>query len=64
MRSPCSSPKHQEYSCMMKWGVTGFKFTSDKWCHDCLDYYKEYLQQEDKFHGSKSGRKGKAFKKS
>lgn len=47
--SKCTSNKHQEYSCLIKWGVSGKKFKVDKWCNNCIDTYshthivKEYV---------------------
>lgn len=39
--SQCTSLSHQEYSCLIKWGVSSKKFKIDKWCHNCIDAYKD-----------------------
>ena len=47
MKSPCTSSKHQEYTCLIKWGVTSKKFTVNKWCKECIDHYNHtYIVQE------------------
>ena len=37
-KSTCTSAKHSEYSCMIKWSVTS-KFDSTKWCAACKERY-------------------------
>lgn len=66
MKSPCSSNKHQEYSCMIRWGVSGFKFTADKWCEGCKIHYKESIEKEGSkvFNVTKSRGKGKTSEES
>lgn len=50
--SNCTSSKHQEYSCLIKWGVSSKKFTLNKWCDGCIKSYshtyivQEYLKKE------------------
>jgi hypothetical protein len=39
MKSTCTSGKHSEYSCMIKWSVTKLKFDSAKWCEACRIKY-------------------------
>ena len=47
MKSTCSSNKHQEYSCLIKWGVSSKKFKLDKWCDECIEYYSHtFIVQE------------------
>jgi hypothetical protein len=47
MKSPCTSNKHSEYTCLIKWGVSSKKFTVDKWCKDCIEHHnKTYIVQE------------------
>lgn len=47
MKSPCTSNKHQEYTCLIKWGVTSKKFTPNKWCKECIQHHKNtYIVQE------------------
>ena len=47
MKSPCNSPKHSEYSCMIKWGVSSKKFGVDKWCNGCIEHHnKSHIVQE------------------
>ena len=47
MKSPCTSPKHSEYTCLIKWGVTSKKFSVDKWCKECIDHHSHtYIVQE------------------
>ena len=38
-QSPCISVRHQEYSCLIKWGVSSKKFSVDKWCEGCMGHY-------------------------
>jgi hypothetical protein len=40
MKSPCTSPKHSEYTCLIKWGVSSKKFSVDKWCEGCTGHYE------------------------
>jgi hypothetical protein len=44
-KSPCNSSRHQEFSCMIKWGVTGKKFKTAKWCEGCKEHYKDSLPE-------------------
>lgn len=45
--SPCTSAKHNEYSCLIKWGVSGKKFKIEKWCEGCINHYSEtYIVKE------------------
>lgn len=45
--SPCTSAKHNEYSCLIKWGVSSKKFKVEKWCKDCIHHYSEtYIVKE------------------
>lgn len=47
MKSPCTSNKHSEYTCLIKWGVTSKKFKVDKWCKECIDHHNHtYIVQE------------------
>jgi hypothetical protein len=41
MKSPCTSNKHSEYTCLTKWGVSSKKFKVDKWCKECVNKYKD-----------------------
>ena len=53
-KSTCTSPKHQEYSCLIKWGVSSKKFTVNKWCKECIDRHthtfivQEYLTTNER----------------
>lgn len=62
----CTSKSHEDYSCMLRWSTSGFKFTAEKWCNMCKEYYKFYLEREgsEKFYGNNTGRKGSAAQKS
>ena len=40
-KSPCSSNKHSEYSCLIKWGVSSKKFSVDKWCDGCIQHHSK-----------------------
>lgn len=45
--SPCTNTKHNEYSCLIKWGVSGKKFKLEKWCEGCINHYSEtYIVKE------------------
>lgn len=52
-KSTCTSNKHQEYSCLIKWGVTSKKFSVDKWCKECVESHnkahivQEYLKEKE-----------------
>jgi hypothetical protein len=47
MKSPCTSSRHQEYTCLIKWGVSSKKFKVDKWCKECIDHHNHtYIVQE------------------
>ncbi len=47
MKSPCKSPKHSEYTCLIKWGVSSKKFSVDKWCDGCIEHHnKSHIVQE------------------
>jgi hypothetical protein len=54
MKSPCTSNRHSEYSCLIKWGVSSKKFKIDKWCKGCIDHYshthivQEYLTTNER----------------
>lgn len=53
-KSTCTSNKHSEYSCLIKWGVTSKKFSVDKWCDECVKRHnhahivQEYLKNNKK----------------
>lgn len=36
----CTSMKHQEYSCMIKWSVDK-RFGAKKWCANCINHYAD-----------------------
>ena len=60
----CTSKAHEDYSCMLRWSTSGFKFTAEKWCNACIEYYKFYLERDgEKFYASNTGGKGKTPKK-
>ena len=42
-KSYCVSLKHQEWDCLIKWGVSSFKFTAEKWCHPCTEKHEKYI---------------------
>lgn len=47
MKSPCTSNKHSEYTCLIKWGVSSKKFKVDKWCKECIQHYSHtHIVQE------------------
>jgi len=47
MKSPCTSNKHSEYTCLIKWGVSSKKFRVEKWCKNCIDHHSHtYIVQE------------------
>jgi hypothetical protein len=47
MKSPCTSNKHSEYTCLIKWGVSSKKFTVNKWCRECVQHHSHtHLVQE------------------
>lgn len=47
MKSPCTSNKHSEYTCLIKWGVSSKKFKLDKWCKECIAHHSQtYIVQE------------------
>ena len=47
IKSTCTSAKHQEYSCLIKWGVSSQKFGVDKWCKECIDSHPNtFIVQE------------------
>jgi hypothetical protein len=47
MKSPCTSNRHSEYTCLIKWGVSSKKFKVDKWCKECIDHHNHtYIVQE------------------
>lgn len=39
MKSPCTSNKHSEYTCLIKWGVSSKKFKVEKWCKECIAHH-------------------------
>ena len=68
-KSTCTSSKHQEYSCLIKWGVTSKKFSVNKWCMECISSHshtyivQEYLasnEREKEVEKPQRGRKKKA----
>lgn len=47
MKSPCTSNKHSEYTCLIKWGVSSKKFKVEKWCDGCIEHHTHtHLVQE------------------
>jgi hypothetical protein len=38
--SPCISKRHNDYDCLIRWGVSHLKWTPDKWCDPCRDHHK------------------------
>lgn len=40
MMSECKSTRHSEYDCLIKWSVSGLRFTRDKWCEACQQKYQ------------------------
>jgi len=42
--STCKATKHNEYDCIIKWGVSGKKYNSEKWCASCKEKYKTYIE--------------------
>lgn len=44
MASPCISKSHQEYYCLTKYGVSGKKFTADKWCEPCRELFHKDIE--------------------
>ena len=47
MKSPCTSSKHAEYTCLIKWGVSSKKFSVDKWCSECIEHHNHtHIVQE------------------
>ena len=33
--SPCTSKRHSDYDCLIRWSVSHKKWTPDKWCDPC-----------------------------
>jgi hypothetical protein len=54
MKSPCTSNKHSEYTCLIKWGVSSKKFKVEKWCKECIQHHshthivQEYLATNER----------------
>lgn len=46
----CTSTRHSEYDCMIRYSVSSGRFTRDKWCQPCQDRYTERATQ----HGDES----------
>ncbi len=47
MKSPCTSNRHSEYTCLIKWGVSSKKFKVEKWCKECIQHHSHtYIVQE------------------
>jgi hypothetical protein len=44
-KSHCVSNAHQEWDCIIKWSVTGFKFTAEKWCAPCQEKHSNAIQE-------------------
>ena len=44
-KSHCVNNTHQEWDCLTKWGVTGFKFTAEKWCDPCKEKHSKAIQE-------------------
>lgn len=39
MASLCSSKRHNDIDCLIRWSVTRRKFGADKWCEPCRAEY-------------------------
>lgn len=66
-KSHCISNAHQEWDCLIKWSVTGFTFTAEKWCEPCKEKHSKPIQEgrvKTNDSKGKSGRGGKTSKKS
>ena len=37
--SPCTSKRHNDYDCLIRWGVTRRTHSPGKWCEACLSTY-------------------------
>jgi hypothetical protein len=54
MKSPCTSNRHSEYTCLIKWGVSSKKFKVEKWCKECISHHshthivQEYLATNER----------------
>ena len=69
MKSPCTSNKHSEYTCLIKWGVSSKKFKPEKWCDGCIEHYshthlvQEYLSEAENKVDVKDKKRGVKRKK-
>lgn len=39
MKATCTSTRHSEYDCLIRWSVTGGKHHRGLWCQECKDRY-------------------------
>ena len=37
--SPCVSKRHNDYDCLIRWGVSRKKHTVDRWCDPCREHH-------------------------
>lgn len=48
---------------MIKYGVSGKKFTADKWCQKCVEYHKKYID-DGRIPNERKSRRGRGSAKS
>lgn len=39
--STCTSTRHSEHDCLIKYSTSGLKFKREKWCDECKQRYPD-----------------------